>query len=87
MPSLGRRQFSPDKEENDRADDRQDETRRMKCGTWFRFGKQASDESADDRATDTEQSSQYETEMLYARHDRACDQTDDETDNDVPNDV
>ena len=59
----------------------------MKRGTWFRFGKQASDQSADDGTTNTEQRGHYETEMLYPRHDRACDQTDDETDNDVPNDV
>ena len=87
MPSLGRRQFSPNKEQNDRADDRQDQTRRMKRGTWFRFGKQASDQSANDRATDTKQRGQYEAEMLNARHNSACDETDDETDNDVPNDV
>jgi hypothetical protein len=59
----------------------------MKSGTRFRFGKQTSDQSSDDGATDTEQRGHYETEMLHARHDPACDQTDNETDNDVPKDV
>jgi len=59
----------------------------MKRRTRFRFGKQASDQSADDRAADTNQRRHYETEMLSARHDRECNQTDDETNNDVPNDV
>ena len=87
MSSLARRQFYPNKEQNDRAYDRHDETCRMKRRTRFRFGKQASDQSADDRATDTDERRHYETEMLSARHDRACDQPYDETDNDVPNDV
>jgi len=47
-------EFSPNIEQNDRADDRQDETRRVKLRTWLRFGKHASDQSPDDRATDTE---------------------------------
>jgi len=59
----------------------------MKRGTWFRLGKQASDQAAHDGATDAKQSGHYETKMLSARHDRASDQPDDETDNDVPNDV
>jgi hypothetical protein len=87
MPLLARRQFYPNKEQNDRADDRHDETRRMKRRTRFRFGKQASDQSADDGTTDTDQCRHYETEMLSARHDRACNQPDDEANNDVPNDV
>ena len=87
MPSLARRQFYPNKKQNDRADDRQDETCRMKRRTRFRFGKQACDQSADDRATDTDQRRHYETEMLSARHNRACNQSDDKTDNDVPNEV
>ena len=37
----------------------------MKRGAWFRFGKQAANESADDRTTDAEQSRHDETEMLY----------------------
>ena len=59
----------------------------MKCRTWFRLGKQASDQAAHDGATDTDQRRHYETEMLCAGHNRACDETDDETDNDVPNEV
>jgi hypothetical protein len=86
MPSSGH-QFYPNKEQNDRADDRQDETRWMKRGTGFRFGKQARDQSADDRPTDTDQRRHYETEMLSTRHNSACDQPDDEADNNVPNDV
>jgi hypothetical protein len=87
MPSLGLRQFCPNKEQNDRADDRQDETGGMKGRTRCRLGKQPADKSADDRATDTEYCSHYETEMLYTRHNAACDQTNDEADNDVRNDV
>ncbi len=59
----------------------------MKRRTRFRLGKQASDKSAHDRATDTEQRGHDETEILSPGHDRACDQPDDETDNDVPNEV
>src|SRR5437588_11554377 len=54
---------------------------------WFRLGKQTSDQSADDRASDTEYRSHYETEMLRARHNRSCNQTDNEANNDVPNEV
>src|SRR5206468_5524411 len=61
--SLGWRQFSPNKKQNDRADDRQDESRWMKRGAWFRFGKQAANQSADDRTTDAEQSCHNQTEM------------------------
>ena len=86
MPSSSH-QFYPNKEQNDCADDRHDETSEMKRGTRFRFGKQPPDQSADDRATDTKQGRQYETELLSARHNRACDQPDNETDNDVPNEV
>jgi hypothetical protein len=80
MTSLARRQFYPNKKQNDRTDDRQNEARRMKRRTWFRFGKQASDQSANDRATDTDQPGHDETELLSARHNRACNQSDDETD-------
>jgi hypothetical protein len=80
-------QFYPDKEQNDCADDRHNETRRMKRRTRFRFRKQPSDKSADDGATDANQRRHYETEMLCAGHNRACDQPDNETDNDVPNEV
>lgn len=45
----------------------------MKRGAWFRFGKQAANESADDRTTDTEQSRHNQTEVLYTRHDGARD--------------
>ena len=85
--SLGAGQFYPNKEQNNRANDRQNEARWMKRGAWLRLGKQATDQSADDRATDAEESRHDETEMLYARHNSACDQTDDETDDDVPDDV
>jgi hypothetical protein len=84
---LSGRQFYPDKEENNRADDRHDKTGRMKSRAWFRFGEQAADQSAEDRATDPEQRGHDETELLRPWHDGACDQTDDETDDDGPNDV
>jgi len=59
----------------------------MKRGAWFRSGKQASDQSADDRTADAEQSRHDETEMLYSRHDGAREQPNYEADNNVPNDV
>jgi hypothetical protein len=59
----------------------------MKRGAWFRFGKQAAYESADDRTTDAEQSRHDETEMLYTRHNGAGDQSNYKADNNVPNDV
>ena len=59
----------------------------MKRGAWFRFGKQASNQPADDRTADAEKSRHYETEMLYARHYGARDQPDYEADNNVPNEV
>src|SRR5436190_4145096 len=86
IPSSGH-EFYPDKEQDDRTDDRHDEPGRMKRRTWLRFGKQSADQSADDRPSDPKQRGHYETEMLRTRHDGTCDQTDDETDNDVRNDV
>src|SRR5262245_1995296 len=80
-------EFYPDKEQNDRADDRHDKTGRMKCCPWLRFGKQTADQSAENRATDPEERRHYETEMLRARHDGPCDQADNETDDYVPDDV
>ena len=59
----------------------------MKRGAWFRFGKQTANQSADNRATDAEESRQYKTETLYARHNGACNQSDYEADNNVPNQV
>src|SRR6516225_919148 len=86
MPSSGR-QCSPNKEQNDGPDDRQDETSRMKRRTRRRFREQTGDQSTDDRAGDPKHRGHYETEMLGARHDGARDQTNDKTDNDVPDDV
>jgi len=76
-------EFSPNKEQNDRADNRQDETRRVKRRTWLRFGKQASDQSPDDRATDAEQRGHYESEMLRTRHYGSCDQANYKPDNET----
>jgi hypothetical protein len=80
-------EFSPNKEQNERANDRQDETGWVKLRTWLRSGKQASDQSPDDRATDAEQRSHYESEMLRTRHYGPCDQANDEPDNYGPNDM
>ena len=55
----------------------------MKRRTRLRFGKQAADQSTDDRAADAKQRRHYESEVLRARHDGACDPTDDETDDDT----
>ena len=87
LASSVRYQFYPNEEQNDRADDRHDKTRSMKRGTWFGFGKEAANQSADDRPTDAKQGGQYEPEMLCAGHKRACNQPDDKADNNVPNDV
>jgi len=51
---LASRQFSQNKEQNDRADDRDDQTGGVKRRTRFRLGKQAADHSTGDRATDAE---------------------------------
>ena len=59
----------------------------MKRGAWFRSGKHAGNESADDRATDAQERRHYETEVLYSRHNAARDQPNYEADNNVPNDV
>ena len=83
MSALGE-EFYPNKEQNDRANDGHDEAGGVKRRTWLRFGKQTADQSPDDRATYPEECGHYETEMLRARHDGACDQTHDETDDDVP---
>ena len=80
-------QFSPDIEQNDSANHRQDETCRVKLRTWFGFGKNAGDQSPNDRATDPKQRGHYESEMLRTRHYSAGDQTNEEPDNDGPNDV
>src|SRR5262249_34678968 len=86
MPLLNH-EFYPDKEQNDRADDRHDETGGRTCGHWIRFGKETADQSAQNRATDPEERRHYETEMLRAMHDGPCDQADNETDDYVPEDV
>ena len=59
----------------------------MKCGTWFRFGKQAANQSTDDRTADAENSRHDETEVLYSRDNAPREQPNYEADNDVPNDV
>jgi hypothetical protein len=84
--SLGH-QFYPNEQQDDRADNRHDETGRMKRRTWLWLGEQSADQSPDNRATDANQRSHYETKVLRTRHNGSCNQTDDETDYDVPNDV
>ena len=59
----------------------------MKRGAWFRSGKQAANQSADDRTADAEKSRHDETEVLYSGHNGARDQPNYEADNNVPNDV
>jgi hypothetical protein len=59
----------------------------MKRGAWFRFGKQAANQSADDRTADAEKSRHDETDVLYSRHYGARDQPNYEANNNVPNDV
>src|SRR5438034_11478948 len=71
IPSSGH-EFYPDKEQDDRADDRHDEPGGMKRRARLRLGKQPADQSADDRAPDAKQRGHYETEMLRARHNGSC---------------
>jgi len=54
-------QFSPNEEQNDRANDRQDEARWIKRRTWLRFGEQTSDPSPDDRAADPKEARHSES--------------------------
>ena len=64
--------LSPDKEYNDRADDRHDETGGVKSRTWLRFGEQSADQSTDNRSTDPKQRCHYESEVLGPGHNGAC---------------
>jgi hypothetical protein len=84
---LCRYQFYPDKEQNNRADDRQDKPSGMECRTGRGFGKNPRDQAADDRAADAEQRGGDEAEMLCSRDNGARNPTDDETDNDRPDNV
>src|SRR5581483_3231157 len=61
-----------EEQDDDRADDRHDETRRMEHGTVRRFLEQTADQAADDRAADAEQHGEDETQMHRARIEEAC---------------
>lgn len=79
--------FSPNEEQNQSADDREDESGWVKRRTGRWFGKDARDQAPHDRAADAEQRGHDKTEMLDARHNGARDPPNDETDDDRPNDV
>jgi hypothetical protein len=74
----------PNKEENDRADDRQDEPGRVKSGAWRRLGKEPCDQAANDGAADAEEGGVDKTKVLSTWHDRPRNPTDDKTDDDRP---
>jgi hypothetical protein len=80
--SLCRDEFYPDKEQNNRTDDRQNESGWVKRGAGSGLGKNPRDQAADDRAANAEQRGGDETEMLRSRHNGARKPTDDKTDND-----
>lgn len=85
--SLGWRQFYPDKEQNNRADDRQNESGWVKGGAGSGLGENPRDQATDDRAADAEQRGSDETEMLRPWHNGARNPTDNKADNDRPDNV
>ena len=87
MDFLGSTEFSPGPEQDNRADNRQDETGGMKRRPGRRFRKDPGDQAAHDGTTDAEKRCGDEAEMLHAGHDGARNPADNETDNDRPNDV
>src|SRR6266516_5164666 len=81
----GRAPFAPDPEQNKCADDRHDETSRMKSGARGRPREEPPDQTANNGSADAEKHRQQEAHL--ESHERFRDPTDDETDNDRPNDV
>ena len=80
-------QFSPDKEQNQRANNRHDEARGMKRRAWRRLRKESGDQTADDGTADAQQAGKDEAKVLGTRHNFLGNPTTNETDNDRPDDV
>src|ERR1700720_3666563 len=77
--------FAPDPEQNQCADDRHDESGRMKRGSWCWSREQPSNQPSNNGSGDAENHRQQEPHL--ESHERFRDPTDNETDNDRPNDV
>jgi len=79
--------LAPGPEQDDRANDRHDESSRMKRRSRCWPREEPPDQTAQDRSADAEKRRHDKAQVLHTRHDRARAQADNETDNDRPNDV
>ena len=79
--------LAPGPEQDDRADDRHDESSWVKRRSRGRPREEPSNQTSDDGPANAEKRRHDEAEMLHTRHDGASDPSDNETDNDRPNDV
>ena len=79
--------LAPGPEQDYRANDRHDESSRMKRRARSWSGEQSPNQTSDDGSADAKKCGHDESEMLHTRHDGASDPSDNETDNDRPNDV
>src|SRR5947199_5697556 len=72
--------LAPGPEQDDRAEDRHDESSRMKrrARCWPR--KEPPDQTAQDGSANTEKRRHDKAQVLHTRHNRACAQADNETD-------
>src|ERR1700720_4017615 len=79
--------IAPGPEQDDRADDRHDESSRMKhrARCWPR--KEPPDQPAQNEPANTEKRRHDKAQVLHTRHNRAPSKADNETDKDRPNDV
>src|SRR6266513_3951216 len=79
--------LAPGPEQNKCADDRHDESSRMKRRAGCRSREEPPDQTADDGSADAENRRHDKAQVLHTRQDRARTQAHNETDNDRPNDV
>src|SRR5205823_5506547 len=79
--------FAPGPEQDQRADDRHDESSRMKGRAGCRPREEPPDQTADDGSANAEKRGHDEGQVLHTWQDRARTQAHNETDNDRPNDV
>ena len=79
--------LAPCPEQNKCADDRHDESGRMKRRSGRGPREEPRNQTSDDGPANAEKRGHDESEMLHTRHDGASDPSDNETDNDRPNDV
>jgi len=74
--------LAPDKEKDNRAEDRHDNPGGMERCSGLRFGKEPADQAADDGSGNAEYGRQDESHVLSAGQNRAGDKSDDEAEND-----